>query len=119
MLDKIAEEGMTPIAICKSSDRYPTERTFFRWLQQYPEFCQEYVKARSRMYERWEDVNIDIADDCTPDSAHVKKAQLQISTRQWNMSRRAPRKYGDRTILAGDADNPISFVDLMKKANGD
>ncbi len=41
----------------------------------------------------------------------VERARLQVDTRKWLLARLVPKKYGDRTILAGDAENPLRFVD--------
>jgi hypothetical protein len=39
----------------------------------------------------------------------VERAKLQVDARKWLLSKLAPKKYGDRTILAGDAENPLRF----------
>ena len=37
----------------------------------------------------------------------VQRNRLQIDARKWALSKMFPKKFGDKTIHSGDADNPI------------
>jgi hypothetical protein len=41
------------------------------------------------------------------DSAWVNLKRLQVDTLKWALSKRNPKKYGDKITHAGDADNPV------------
>ncbi len=74
---------------------------------------------------RWEDDLLEIADDgrndwvekrnaqgevigWTVNGEHIQRSRARIDTRKWLMSKRAPKKYGDRieTTLVGDPEKP-------------
>ena len=43
------------------------------------------------------------------DSAYVQWQKNRVEARKWFLAKLAPKKYGDRTILAGDAENPLAI----------
>ena len=105
-----------------SEDGMPCEATIYNWLQKHPDFLEEYTRARESQAEHYLDEIIQIADDCTDDvekimtkegedhrikQSAIARARLQVDTRKWAMSKLAPKKYGDRMALAGDADAPL------------
>jgi hypothetical protein len=46
----------------------------------------------------------------------INRSRLRVDTRKWLMSKLAPKKYGDRTVLAGDPDAPLVLADAIAKA---
>jgi hypothetical protein len=104
--------GESVTAICKSGGKFPTDRTFWRWLQDDPTALECYEKAttaRAHVYaERIQDVTAELKRDDDLTSEKVQLAKLESDNLKWNASRMLPRKYGDRTVIAGDADNPLS-----------
>lgn len=38
---------------------------------------------------------------------HIQRSRLRVDARKWLLSKMRPEKYGDRTILAGDKDQPL------------
>lgn len=116
-------EGESLRSIC-SDDGMPTKTTVMRWLQEEDkaDFRDQYARARESQAEHYLDEIIQIADDCTDDvekimtqsgedyrikQSAIQRARLQIDTRKWTMSKLAPKKYGDRMALAGDAEAPL------------
>jgi hypothetical protein len=43
-----------------------------------------------------------------PNFIHSEVGRSVISSKQWRASKLAPKKYGDRKIISGDADNPLT-----------
>jgi hypothetical protein len=95
----------------------PSEGTVRRWaVPDHDGFCERYRAARLLVLEAWADQIVDIADEAGLDP---RDRQVRVHTRQWLMSKLAPRRYGDRLLHAGDPDNPlrmmhqqVSFADL-------
>lgn len=112
--ERIAE-GESLNKICKS-DGMPNKTTAIRWMATYPDFATSIAYARKLQADHYVDEQIDIADGATPENWQVKK--FQADTRKWVASKLAPKKYGDRTTLAGDPDNPLEFrlSDRLKDA---
>jgi hypothetical protein len=90
--------------ICKETG-FPDISTVFRWLQQREEFRDKYARAREAQMDAMAEEILTIADKGKPDEANWLK--LRVDTRKWLMSKLAPKKYGDRTVLAGDKDAPL------------
>lgn len=104
-------EGESLRQVCRDKEM-PSRQTVYRWLEAEPGFRDQYRRARELLVEHWADELIDIADDTaldtvtkvTPqgreyeavDHENIQRSKLRVNTRQWLMSKLAPRKYGDR-----------------------
>lgn len=93
--------GMSLRAVCTSADM-PSVSMVFRWMEQNPEFREQYAHAREEQADGFADEIIEIADKVPADSAEVAKAKLQIDARKWKAAKLAPKKYGDKLELDGD-----------------
>ncbi len=49
-----------------------------------------------------------------PNPEVAKRSQLRIETRKWLMGKSQPTKYGDKTIVSGDPDAPITQAFTLK-----
>jgi hypothetical protein len=83
------------------------------------------VRAREAQADAIFDECLDIADDGSNDfmgedekynGDAVARSKLRVDTRKWMAGKLAPKKYGDKTLIGSDPDNPlptglqISFV---------
>ncbi len=106
---KIAE-GMTTRQVC-ALDGMPNRATLFRWLAAHPKFREQYDEAREVQLESMADELLEIADDATHDlktvtkngediqvvdHEYINRSKLRVDTRKWLLSKRLPKKYGDR-----------------------
>lgn len=110
-------------SICRDDDM-PDLKTVMRWLAKNDEFRQHYALAREAQQELHQEDIKEIADNCSDDvqtilgneedgilrvnHSAIARARLQIDTRKWLMSKMAPKKYGDKTILSNDPDSPVN-----------
>lgn len=78
--------------------------TIFQWMEKHQNFAEEYTRAREAKADVFAEQATEIADNETlsPESRRVR-----IQSRQWFASKIKPKVYGDKTILSGDAENPI------------
>ena len=99
-------------------DRMPVHSTVYLWLLQNKQFSDNYAKAREEQADTLADEIQAIADEppaeivddkgvSRTDSGWVTWQKNRIDARKWVASKLKPKKYGDRQILAGDADSPI------------
>lgn len=104
-------------AICRD-DNMPDVKTVYLWMAQNETFLQQYTKAKEDQADTLQEDILDIADTepmqvvddkgvARIDSAHVNWMRLRIDSRKWIASKLKPKKYGERQILAGDADSPV------------
>ena len=92
--------------ILESIDVFPNERTFFKWLFNYPEFAQKYAEAKKHQ----QDLMVDYQDDVIAryenmtytdkegnqriDAPAVGFAKLKCDNIKWEASKLNPKKYG-------------------------
>ena len=89
--------------------------TFVLWCSQDPDLSEQYAKAREALIDGIADDILTIADEDpgivitsgATDSGAVAHQRLRVDTRKWLLSKLAPKRYGDRVEIAGDADAPL------------
>jgi len=104
--DTIASNTNGVKRLCRANPHWPCEDTIFAWLKKYPEFSEQYKRAKICQVELLVDELIDIADDSSQDlvtdasgalsynAERVARSKLRIETRKWIAARLVPRIYG-------------------------
>ena len=104
---KRISEGESLRAICRDAGM-PSEGTVRGWAREDRDgFGSRYRLARELQLDHWADVIIDIADEADRDP---RDRQVRIEVRKWVMSKLAPRRYGDRLLVTGEAESPIRVL---------
>jgi hypothetical protein len=100
----------------------PGKTTVFEWLAEDAAFADQYARAKEAGIEAMAEEVLDISDNATNDwmerhgqddagwqanGEHIQRSRLRVDSRKWLLSKLAPKKYGDRTTLAGDPENPL------------
>lgn len=84
-------QGESLRSICRDPN-FPDAVTVWRWLNNYPEFRNQYAQARDRQADSYFDMIIDEAF-----SAHdAQIGRLRVDALKWVSSKLAPKRYGDR-----------------------
>ncbi len=129
-------EGESLRAICRS-DGMPSISSVFRWIHQFPEFREQYERAREWQAEKFADEMLDIADDATNDfmervdsegrvsydlnGEHVQRSKIRLDARKWVASKLKPKKFGDKIQQehTGADGAPLAFVlrDMTKASD--
>ena len=129
--------------VCKNDDM-PGMSTIFRWLRENVEFRQQYEIAKDEaadlmveeineiaddsrndyLIQLAEEVNEKPASEWTEDDIkilaikhlpeHVQRSRLRVDARKWTASKLKPKKYGDKTILSGDVENPLTYQKIER-----
>jgi hypothetical protein len=118
-------EGKSLRSVCKA-ESMPCIRTVFTWMRTYPEFLQQYARAKEESADALTDEMLDIADDTARDfaegengpvfnSEHVQRSRLRVDTRKWIASKLKPKKYGDKIAVGGADDLPAMRVVLANQ----
>jgi len=95
-------EGKSLKATCKKLKLSYT--MVYKWQENEPHFKELSARSKREGYDAIGDDCIDIADNKLLDPADKR---IMIDTRLRLLGKWAPKKYGDRTILAGDVDAPL------------
>ena len=112
ILDRIAE-GESLHRICKDKGM-PARSTVLKWCIDIPEFSDHYARA----YQIGADVEFDeiqeLAATATPENAQVVK--LQVDTRKWVLSKKLPKKYGDKVQqeVSGPNGGPVEVSKIER-----
>ena len=123
--DKICariSEGEGLKTMCRE-DGMPGWRTVYDWIQKYPEFAAAMERARELGADAIAAECLEIADTPLEGEERIEKddgrieikrgdmlghRKLQIDTRLKLLAKWHPKKYGERTTLAGDPDAPLT-----------
>jgi hypothetical protein len=104
--------GLSAFKACKAAG--VNQSTFNDWLNVDPALAAEYARAREDLIERiacevleLSDADVGEQPDGKKDWAAVQKHKLQVDSRKWLLSKLAPKKFGDKLELSGDAANPL------------
>lgn len=111
------------------SDDMPAASTIYKWLANNPTFAEQYAHARDAQADTLADEILDIADDGTNDWMErddgpeyngdaVARSRLRVDARKWIAAKLKPKKYGDKTLLGSDPDNPFPAGFVLKGVPG-
>lgn len=99
----------------------PAFRTVYDWLDKDKEFAARFAQARDVGADVIAEEALEIIDTFPVeavsdsgsrlDSAHVAWLKNRAEMRLKLLAKWNPKKYGDRTVLAGDPDNPLMTMD--------
>lgn len=116
-------QGLSIRTICKADDM-PASSTIYLWLATHKAFSEQYTRASVERAHALAEEALEIADDSNGDVRLVERdgetvevqnhefaarSRLRVDTRKWFAAKLAPKVYGDRTVLAGDKDEPVTI----------
>jgi len=131
---KICEQladGIPLREICRQEGD-PSYRAIYRWMVADDDLSSHIARAREVGYDQMAEECLDIADNSNndwvnrevrnargqieiqrvADTEHIQRSKLRIETRLKLLAKWRPEKYGDKTIIAGDANGaPIKTED--------
>lgn len=116
-------DGESLRAICRD-EHMPSAGLVCRWAIENERFREQYAHARDAQADTLADEILEIADDARNDwmerhgkddpgwalnGEHVQRSKVRIDARRWYAGKLKPKKYGDKTIHAGDDESPIKI----------
>ena len=121
-------EGKSLRTVCKG-DGMPSTQTVFRWIRQFPEFRDQYARAKEESADAMAEDILDIADSSSNDWMEVhdkenvgyrlngdaiNRSRLRVDTRKWIASKLKPKRYGDKvqTELTGANGGPVEVAEV-------
>ena len=94
--------------ICRDEDM-PHRDTVYYWLHQFPEFSDQYARAKECQADEMFDEILEIADyksddyrvdeygNEKPNYENIQRSRLRVDTRKWYLSKVLPKRYGDQS----------------------
>jgi hypothetical protein len=89
----------------------PIRVTIFRWLEKYPDFESNFLRARRLQADYMDDLVQDTADNSTPLTANSDR--VKIMAYQWRAERLNCRKFGpppSRQQISGPDGGPVRQI---------
>lgn len=90
------------------------QSTFSRWVDDDATLAENYARAREDLIELMAEQVLQLSDQDVPMSGDgkkdwqaIQKHKLQVDSRKWLLSKLAPKKYGDKLEVSGDAASPL------------
>lgn len=120
-------DGKSLRTIC-CDQAMPSTGTICRWLANDKAFREQYERARDAQADTLADEILDIADDGSNDymgedekynGDAVARSRLRVDARKWIASKLKPKKYGDKTLLGSDPENPLPAGFIIRDVAGD
>lgn len=115
LIDRLCDEiaGGRSIHNLAATEKWcPSEPSIYRQMAKDEAFRLAINAARTAQQEREVEECIRMADEATPEDWQVVK--LRIWARQWRASKLAPKKYGDKIEVSGDAENPLAIKTIER-----
>jgi len=106
-------EGESLRLICRD-DAMPARSSVFRWLRENEAFRDQYAQAREDLFETWGEDVYETALTAAPED--TARARLLVDTRKWQLSKMAPKKYGEKVehehggVGGGPIGIAVSFI---------
>ena len=112
LAERICEQladGQSLRAICAADDM-PDRTTVMRWQASNPDFATKCARAREAQADHLFEGMAEIEDGVLSGAVDAQAARVVLSSQQWRASKLRPKVYGDKTMLSGDADNPVALT---------
>ena len=126
-----AESTASVESVCEADDM-PCVASIMGWLKKYPEFLEEYERAREKRADLMARECLEIADSSTNDTSTVtsksgedyevanhewiNRSRLRVDTRKWLLSKMSPKRYGDKIQAEISGDMTINVTLQRKQA---
>ena len=99
-------EGHSLVSILKEDPELPTYTTIMKWLKDFPEFAENYARAREDQADHDADKIGDIAKRVVKGELEPNAARVAIDAYKWAAGKRKPKVYGDKVAIGGADDLP-------------
>jgi hypothetical protein len=118
-------QGHSLRKICESSELFPSPSAIYDWILRFPEFSEQYARAKMIQASLLAEEIIELSDDRSndisgelgiPNGVAVQRSRLMVDTRKWYLSKVLPKVYGDKLVHEGNEDKPIEIV--VKRVGG-
>jgi len=85
-------------------EEMPSRAVIYRWLRTYPEFLDNYARAKDDSSEALADDIEDIAEGVLAKRYEPNAARVAIDAKKWVAAKLKPKKYGDKVDFTSDGE---------------
>lgn len=94
----------------------PTRETVRAWLRDDPSFLAKYTRAKDVQADAVFERMGEIEEQTLSGAVEPAAARAVLGSMQWRADKLAPRRYGNKLELSGNADSPL-VVQVVKLAD--
>lgn len=87
----------------------PDVETIHHWKRIHPDFKEAIEIARQDSAERFASLAVQLATSAL-EKDQVPAAKLAVDTLKWYAEKSSPEQFGNKTVVEGNADKPITIV---------
>lgn len=110
--------GHSLVSILKEDEELPTYTTIMKWLKDFPEFSDNYRRAREDQADHDADKIGDIAERVVKGLLEPNAARVAIDAYKWAAGKRKPKVYGEKLALGGAEDMPAINMSKQLDVSG-
>jgi len=77
-------------------EKMPCGQTIFSWFRDYPDFLEQYTRAKEESADSDQDKLDEIAEKVLTGEYEPQPARVAADIIKWSASKKKPKKYGDR-----------------------
>lgn len=106
-----------PIGLAKLCDKYddiPSHQTIKTWRREKPEFLALYLVAKEEQALSYVEELSDYIDDVDERPEAISKAMLRFRYYQWQLSKLAPKQFGDKKQVTQEMNVNVHERDLKE-----
>jgi hypothetical protein len=109
----------TPLTVICAADDMPCDDTVRIWAENDAHLSRDIARAREAGFDQIAMDALNIADEThldtkkredgseTADTEWISRSRLRVETRLKLLAKWDPKRYGDKTLLGSDPDNPL------------
>lgn len=112
--EKIALGNSLKATLAEIGPMAPSMPTFWRWLDEYPEFKAKYDRARQMQADIHADTMLDMARDAFDNPSKAAAIRVATDILKWQAEIRDPKKYGPKAVQK-ETQGKLSPDDLRKE----
>ena len=92
------------------SDEFPHLATIYRWFRKFPEFSEQYARAKGDSGDSDADKIEELAEKVLTGEYDPASARVAIDAFKWTASKKIPKKYGDKQQI--EHTGKVGLIDL-------
>lgn len=118
----------TPLTVICAGEGMPGVRTVYEWMEKDADVSAVIARAREAGFDAIADECLKIADHVAddtistehgerPNAEWISRSKLRVETRLKLLAKWDPKRYGDKTLIGSDPENPLPpgfSVNLVK-----
>lgn len=106
---RLISEGENLNKICKL-DSFPNQDTVYNWLDGFPEFAENYARARERRAETRVGRIDEIREKTLSGEIAPDVARVAIDVEKWQAGKEMPKRYGEKQYVEQIVDHKITIA---------